>query len=83
MNTELQTIEELEEQKDNWRMKILVGGGILGTVLGLGTAFFLVRTADESGQDGAPKIEMSDALKISFGLISLIRGIAALGSHSD
>ena len=81
MNTELQTFEELEEQKDNWRMKILLGGGILGTVLGLGTAFFLIRTTEESGQDGAPTIEMSDALKISFGLISMIRGIAALGSH--
>ena len=80
MNTELQTIEELEEQRDNWKTKILVGGGVLGIALGLGTAFFLIRTADESDQDGAPKIEMSDVLKISFGLISLIRGIADLGS---
>lgn len=80
MSTELQTFEEVED-RDNWRANILVIGGVLGTILGLGTAFFLIRTAEESGKDEAPTIEISDALKISFGLISMIRGIAALGSH--
>ena len=80
MSTELQTFEELEDQ-DNWRTKILVVGGVLGTILGLATAFFFIRTAEESGKDEAPTIEISDALKISFGLISVIRGVAALGSH--
>lgn len=80
MSTELQTFEELEDQ-DNWKTKILVIGGLLGAILGLGTAFFFIRTAEESGKDEAPTIEVSDALKISFGLISVIRGVAALGSR--
>lgn len=80
MNTELKTFEGLEEQ-DHWRTKVLVVGGILGTILGLGTAFFFIRTVEESGKNEAPTIEISDALKISFGLISSIRGIAALGSR--
>jgi hypothetical protein len=80
MSTELQPFEEIEE-RDNWRTNALLVGGVLGTILGLGTAFFFIRTAEESGKDDAPTIEVSDALKISFGLISLIRGIAALGSR--
>lgn len=80
MSTELQTFEEMEDQ-DNWRTKVLVIGGVLGTILGLGTAFFFIRTAEESGKDEAPTIEVSDALKISFGLIGVIRGVAALGSR--
>lgn len=80
MSTELQTFEELEGQ-DNWRTKILVVGGVLGTILGLATAFFFIRTAEESGKDESPTIEVSDALKISFGLISVMRGVAALGSR--
>ncbi len=80
MNTEVHPIEE--ESVENWKMKILVIGGILGVVLGLGSAYSLIRTTEES-QDGPPTIETTDALKIIFGLVSLIRGVAALGSRHE
>ncbi len=77
MNIKLQTFEE--EQSENWKAKIFVIGGTLGVLLGLGSAYFLIRTTEEH-QDGPPKIETTDALKIGFSLVSLVRGIAALGS---
>ncbi len=80
MNTEVHPLEE--ELVENWKMKILVIGGILGVVLGLGSAYSLIRTTEEN-QDGPPAIETTDALKIIFGLISLIRGVAALGSRNE
>jgi hypothetical protein len=77
--TELETVESLEEQeKLNWKMKMLIGGAAIGALLGVGTSYLMARTSEER-RNGPPEIQTMDILKIAISLFGLIRGIAALG----
>jgi hypothetical protein len=64
----------------NWRTKFIVIGGLLGALVGAGTAYLMARTADEN-QAGPPSISTSDAVKAAVAVIGTIRGIAALGDR--
>lgn len=77
--TELETIEEIEAQERlNWKIKMLIGGAIVGAVLGTGTSFLMARTSEEK-RGGPPEFKTMEVLKIAISLFGLIRGIAALG----
>lgn len=65
---------------DSWRTKTLILGGIIGALVGVGTAYLLARTADESG-GGPPKISTGDAIKSAIGIVGIMRGIASLGDR--
>jgi ABC-type antimicrobial peptide transport system permease subunit len=65
---------------DNWRLKTYIIGGLVGALIGLGTAYLLARTAEESG-GGPPKISTGDAIKSAIGIVGLVRGIASLGDR--
>ena len=71
--TQLETNEKL-----NWKIKILIGGAVIGAVLGAGTSYLMARTSEES-RGGPPEVKTMDILKIAISLFGLIRGIAALG----
>ena len=64
----------------NWRTKFLLIGGILGAVVGVGTAYLMARTAEES-QAGPPQISTGDAVKAAVAVIGTVRGLAALGDR--
>lgn len=66
------------ESEGNWKIKILVGSTIIGALSGLAAGLLLSRTSDEKG-GGPPKIRTADALRLTVGVIGLVRGIAALG----
>jgi hypothetical protein len=65
---------------ESWKTKMLVIGGVLGAVIGLGTAYLLVREAEEKG-GGPPEISTADAVKATVGVVGLMRGIASLGNR--
>ncbi|MCA9872033.1 MAG: hypothetical protein KC441_00185 [Anaerolineales bacterium] len=60
---------------------MLLIGALGGALVGLGTAYLMARTAEESS-GGPPKIKTTDALRIGISAIGLIRGIAALGDNN-
>jgi len=68
----------VEDNEGNWRVKVLIVGGVLGALLGVGSAYLMVRTAEEAGRK-SPEIGTGDAIRIVIALIGLVRGIAALG----
>jgi hypothetical protein len=68
-----------QEFDANWRPRVLIIGAVAGTVLGLGTAYLLVRSADER-HGGPPEVSTGDLLKVALGVVGLVRGIASLGS---
>jgi hypothetical protein len=68
---------ETTETTSNWKMKVLVIGTAIGAAVGLGTAYLLARTAEES-HNGPPQIKTSDALKAGVNIIGVMRGVAAL-----
>lgn len=65
---------------DNWRTKTIIIGAIIGAIIGVGTAYLLARTAEESG-GGPPRISTSDAIKSAIGIVGIVRGIASLGDR--
>ena len=73
-------MNEMElEPKSNWKIKTYIIGGVAGTLIGLGTAFLLARSADEKG-GGPPEVSTGDFLKVGIAVIGLVRGIASLGN---
>jgi len=63
---------------NNWKTKLIVGSVLLGALAGLGTAYLMIRTAEEN--DGnPPQIKTTDAIRVVVNLIGLVRGVAALG----
>jgi hypothetical protein len=68
------------ERDSNWKTKVLVGGTLIGAVAGLSAGYLLSRSADESGS-APPDISTADVLRLSVGIIGLVRGIAALGDR--
>jgi hypothetical protein len=66
------------EDSNNWKARVLIVGAASGALIGLGTAYLLTRTAEETGS-GPPKVKTTDGIKIAIGVIGLIRGIIALG----
>lgn len=68
----------MPETSNNWKIKVLVGGAVLGAAIGLGTGYLLTRTAEETG-DGPPAIKTLDGVRIAIAVVGLVRGIVALG----
>ncbi len=64
----------------SWKTRVIVIGTLIGAVTGLGTAYLLIRTAEEK-RGGRPHISTGDALKAALGLVGVVRGIAALGDR--
>lgn len=69
---------ELMTPDNRWQTRFLVGGAILGALIGVATAYMMVRSAEQK-QAGPPQISTGDALKTVVGVIGLMRGIASLG----
>ena len=66
---------------DSWKKKTYMLGAALGIVAGLGTAYLLIRTAEESERGGPPEVSTGDAIKSALGIVGVMRGIAALGDR--
>lgn len=65
-------------ETDNWRPKVLLIGTVIGAVVGLGTAYLLAKTSEES-HGGPPDISVGDAIKSSVAVLGVMRAIASLG----
>ncbi len=70
----------VEQNHTSWKANILLIGTVLGALVGLGTAYLLARTAEEL-QDGPPKINTTDALKVGINVVGVMRGIASLADR--
>lgn len=72
------TTQMTQLQNENWKPKLLIVGTALGALLGFISAYFMARSAEERA-GGPPEISTGDLLRVSIGVIGLMRGIAALG----
>lgn len=67
-----------EEQPDNsWKIKTLVIGGVLGTLVGLGAAYLLTKRAEQRGTTLA--ITPGKGVQLGVMLTGLLRSILSLG----
>lgn len=70
-------IVDSESGTENWKIKIMVVGALLGAVLGAGAAMLLIQRAE--GEDGKVSVSAGDGLKIGATAVALLRQVAALG----
>lgn len=71
---------ETNQPINKWQRSYLLTGTVCGAVIGLATAYFLVRGAERRGE-GPPDISTTDLLRSTIGVIGIMRGIAALGER--
>jgi hypothetical protein len=73
--------EQIESEiNENWRATFFIGGTVIGALIGLATAYLMIRSAEE--RDGRPpKITTADAIRVGVSTIGLVRGIALLGDN--
>jgi len=67
-NMEITTVE-------NWRPKVLIIGGVIGTLVGLAAAYMLIQRSEE---DTPPKMSMGEGVKLGVLVFGLLRSIASL-----
>ena len=68
------------DETNNWKRNLIIAGTVIGAIVGLGTSYLLVRTAEESNSGQRPQINTADTIKVALGVIGTMRGIAALGN---
>lgn len=67
----------------NLRTRVLVLSGIIGALVGVGAAYLYLREApievSDAGEEKLPAVQPGDALRVSLGILTAIRGIVGLG----
>jgi hypothetical protein len=71
----------------NWKTKALLGGGAIGLLVGLITAWLYVRSADvvedRRGNVQLPAVQSTDLVRIAVSVVSVVRTIVGLASSKD
>lgn len=62
----------------NWKNQTLLIGALIGSLTGLVAAYIIIKRAEETEQQ--PKITTSDGVKLSLGVVGLLRLISELSS---
>jgi len=72
--TKLHQQEGFMNNYQNWKVKTLVIGGVLGALIGLGAAFMLVKRAEAEGT--LPELTTGEGVKLGLGVLGLLRLLA-------
>jgi len=68
-------------QDTNWKQKALVLGGVIGALMGVGVAYFLVRKSEET--EGGMKFGTGEGVRLGLILANLFRQVAKLSDGSN
>ena len=67
----------------NLRTKVMIIGGVVGALVGVGAAYLYLREAhlDEiaEGEKSLPDVQPKDAIQVTLGVLTAVRGIVGLG----
>jgi hypothetical protein len=66
------------ENKDNWKTKTLLIGGVIGVIAGLVAAYIFIQRAE--AEESRPKITAGEGVKVGLGVLTVLRLIADLAT---
>jgi len=69
------------EEQSQLRTRIMVIGGVLGTLVGLGAAYMLVQRADKEGQE--LNLNTGEGIRLGMLLLGVLRQVSRLGDGKD
>lgn len=60
----------------NWKVKVLIAGGLLGILVGVTSAYLLIQNREN---DGTLAVTPGEGVKLGVLVLGLLRSIASLG----
>jgi hypothetical protein len=69
------------EQDTQWKTKALIIGGVIGALLGMGTAYLLAQKAEREGEP--LKLGTGEGLRLGMLTLGMLRQVASLGERED
>jgi hypothetical protein len=69
------------EQDTQWKTKALIVGGVIGALLGMGTAYLLAQKAEREGEP--LKLGTGEGLRLGMLTLGMLRQVASLGERED
>ncbi len=74
-------VETLEESTNNWKVKIMALGTVIGALTGLGAAYLLIQRAEK--EDAVPQLTAGEGVKLGVLVFGLLRQVAQLGNPDN
>ena len=65
-----------ETQNGNWKTKVIIVGGLLGTLVGVASAYLLIHNQKE---EETLRVTPGEGVKLGVLVLGLLRSIATLG----
>jgi len=69
------------EENSRWKTKALLLGGLLGAILGMGTAYMLAQRAERQGE--TLKLGTGEGIRLGMLALGMLRQVASLGDKGD
>ena len=66
------------ESNDSWKIKTFIIGAIVGTLTGLGAAYFIIQRAQS--ENTQPRLTPGEGVKVGLGILGLLRLVAEIGA---
>ncbi|HEY3345912.1 MAG TPA: hypothetical protein VGJ97_13340 [Anaerolineaceae bacterium] len=63
------------ENNQNWVVRTLIIGGVVGALIGVGAAYILVKRAEEVGEN--PQLSTGEGVQLGLGVLGLLRLISS------
>jgi hypothetical protein len=67
------------EEFNNWKMKVLIIGAVVGAIAGAGAAFLYTQRAEDPYHK--PKFSSGDGVRLGLLLLGLVRQVSVLGDE--
>lgn len=69
------------DEQSQWKTRIIFIGGVIGALVGLGTAYMLVQRADKEGEE--LKLSTGEGIRLGMLVMGMMRQVSRLGDGKN